>query len=102
MTTAKPSADQRWYVFAVPELPIRYGHEYAVAVVANSRTCAVVDATEVSCTTSALVVGILHPDGDIGRVGHGNYLAMLPPSLRGRLVRHNDGDFVVVLPPDAG
>lgn len=97
----KPKPPEHWYVFAITDLSILYDFDYPVACVCNSATGAVTDATKISYESKALIVGILHPDGHVGRVGHGNYLAMIPPALTGQLIRRSEGDYVRLLAPSA-
>jgi hypothetical protein len=92
MATTKPP--DTWYVFAIAELPVRFGYDYQVYRTANSATGATVDATEILASSGAPVVAALHPGGYVGRVGSQVHLASIPPNLQGVLIRGRDQDFV--------
>jgi hypothetical protein len=82
---AKPKPPDTWHVFAIPEMPVRFDHDYPVAITANSPTGATVDAAELASKSGAQLVCALHPDGYVGRVGPASHLA--PPFLQGDFVR---------------
>lgn len=94
---AKPKPPETWHVFAIPELPVKFDHDYPVAITANSPTGATVDAAELQASSGAPIVAALHPDGYVGRVGAMSH--MMPANQRGCLVRRNESDFVRLLPP---